>query len=309
MNKHNLKLIILGLITIVALSALGWGLKYEDEFSMPDIVSSEEVENTKTPLERGWEKYLKDLKMSSDMSVYIQYENDKFIWNNHRMRASSMIKPFIMADVFNEVKEGRLDLEQTLTMKASDKVGGPGRLTGYPSGMTLTLRQVVRAMIAGGDNTATNMLIDLLGMDQINKYLAENGYSKTVLQRKMMDFDSAQIGQENYTTAKNLGTLFARINDGKCVDEKYDREMLYILFQQESRVVLGTALKEKRLAHMVSEWDGLIYDGGIVYDENLENPYILVILNDNYKNRTDALDLNWKIARKLDQLTEEYQNR
>lgn len=309
MKKNNIKLIGLGLLTIAVLSSVGWYMQYDRTFSYTTQVSSEELEKAKSPCERKWEKYLKQIKLSSDISVFIQDDDDKYVWNNHRVRASSMIRPFIMASVFENVKEGNLDLNQTIIMRAKDKVGGAGRLTGYPSGTALTLRQLVTVMIASNDNTATNLLIDLVGMDNINKYIADNGYKGTVLQRKMMDNEAVQLGNENYTTAKDLGDLFMRLEEGKCVNPNYDREMLYILMQQESREILDSALPEKRIAHTVGEWPGLLYDGGIIFDENLENPYVMVILNDNYKNRSDALELNWQIAHNLNEITEEYQTK
>lgn len=47
-------------------------------------------------------------------------------------------------------------------------------------------------MIIHSDNTATNLMIDRLGMDRVNRYLKEHGYKDTTLRRKMMDFDAAK---------------------------------------------------------------------------------------------------------------------
>lgn len=63
-------------------------------------------------------------------------------------------------------------------------------------------------MIIHSDNTATNLMIDRLGMDRVNRYLKEHGYKDTTLRRKMMDFDAAKKGAENMTTVRDVGLLF-----------------------------------------------------------------------------------------------------
>lgn len=305
MKNNNMRLLCLGLVTTVVLSGMGWLLSYDKNFSYLQSQANVESVEIETPRERHWNKYLSELKLNSDLSVFIQDETDVLAWNNHRVRAAGMIKPFIMADVFEQVKQGKLRLDDTVILKASDKVGGAGRLTGYPSGTALTIRQLVTSMIASDDNTATNILINLLGMKQINEYISSQGYRGTILQSKMMDADAVRRGHENYTTAEDLGNLFVKLRDGRCVSSKADREMIYILLQQESKETFDTALPNKRIAHSVGDQPGLLYDGGIIYNEELKQPYVLVVLNDNYRSRSESLELIWKVTRQLSKISEE----
>ena len=83
-------------------------------------------------------------------------------------------------------------------------------------------------MIIHSDNTATNLMIDRLGMDRVNRYLKEHGYKDTTLRRKMMDFDAAKKGAENMTTVRDVGLLFKRLYQGKCVSKDLDAQMLAI---------------------------------------------------------------------------------
>ena len=70
-----------------------------------------------------------------------------------------------------KVRDGKLSLDITITLHASEKVGGAGILCGYANGSVLSLDTVLRLMITESDNTATNLVIDLLGMDDINAYI------------------------------------------------------------------------------------------------------------------------------------------
>ena len=99
-----------------------------------------------------------------------------------------MIKVFILAAVMEKASPGNIDIDETITLKSSYKVGGAGILGDYPTGTELSLREVMKLMITHSDNTATNMVIDIIGMSAVNDYIKRNGYRDTILQRKMMDY-------------------------------------------------------------------------------------------------------------------------
>ena len=63
-------------------------------------------------------------------------------------------------------------------------------------------------MIIHSDNTATNLMIDRLGMDRVNRYLKEHGYKDTTLRRKMMDFDAAKKRRRKHDHRKGRGASF-----------------------------------------------------------------------------------------------------
>jgi len=206
------------------------------------------------------------LNDGSNYAVYIAYPQKSqtpyiFTSTSKRFRSASMIKVFILATAMEIVKDGNLSLDQPMTIDAYNKVGGAGILAGYATGTQLPMREVLRDMIIHSDNTATNMMIDLLGMDTINDYIKEKGYSDTILQRKMMDFN----GRENYTSAKDLGTFFMNLYNLQVVNSTYDQLMLEIFKDQHDTECLNTACPDKVIAHKTGALAGNFSDGGIIF--------------------------------------------
>lgn len=213
------------------------------------------------------------------------------------MRSASMIKVFILGYAMERVKEGTLDLQESVMLRKWNKVGGSGVLSGYPDGTELSILDLLRLMITESDNTATNIMIDRLDMEKINRYIEEKGYSDTILQRKMMDFEAAANGRENYTSARDLGAFFARLYYHQCVSPYYDELMVEILKAQSDDEAFPTALPEAMVAHKTGELIGAYHDGGIVYDGDRD--CILVILTDDYNNRNEVIGAIQKTARYL----------
>lgn len=144
-------------------------------------------------------------------AVYLYYPDsntEEYTFQSEPMRSASMIKVFLLGAAMEQVRDGNLSLSQPLTIHSSDQVGGSGVLSGYASGTTLPLTDVLNFMITVSDNTATNMIIDLLGMDHINAYIQREGYTDTILRRKMMDTQAVAEGRENYTSVRDLGHFF-----------------------------------------------------------------------------------------------------
>ena len=219
------------------------------------------------------------LNDGSEYSVYLAYPQKSqtpFIYNSKKIRSASMIKVFILATAMEMVKDGTLSLDQQMTLDAYNKVGGAGIMVGYATGSTFPMREVLRNMIIHSDNTATNMMIDLLGMGTINDYIQEKGYTDTVLQRKMMDFN----GRENYTSARDLGNFFLNLYNLKVVNSTYDQLMLEILKDQHDTECLNTACPDKVIAHKTGALAGNFSDGGIIYGGK-NGDTILIMMGEN----------------------------
>lgn len=232
-------------------------------------------------------QYLND---GTEYAVYLAYpaqSSETFIYNSKPMRSASMIKVFILATVMEKAKNGEINIDETLTLKGSDKVGGAGILAGYSSGTQLTLREVMELMITHSDNTATNMVIDRVGMSTINEYIKSQGYNDTILQRKMMDYDAIYAGRENYSSVKDLGTFFNRLYNYECVGEQYDKIMLDFLVKQTDTDCFPSALPGKQIAHKTGALDGLYDDGGIIYSDGGDT--VLVIMTENYTGEYNTI--------------------
>ena len=225
-------------------------------------------------------EYLNDGTEYAVFLAYPQQSAECYLYNSHAMRSASMIKVFILAAVMDRVSAGDVNLDEVMTLHASDMVGGAGILAGYGDRAQLSLREVMRLMITESDNTATNMVIDRIGMDTINSYIKAHGYNDTILQRKMMDMQAINAGLENYSSVKDLGEIFSKIYQHACVNDGLDSVMLEFLIGQTDTDCFPAALPGRTIAHKTGALSGLYDDGGIIYQDGKD--VILVIMTENY---------------------------
>lgn len=210
--------------------------------------------------------------------------------------AASTIKLVIMSELLRQVKENKLNLDKIIVLTEEIKTGGAGILKELNSGHTFTLQEILTLMIIISDNTATNILIDLVGMDNVNRMAIELGLMKTKLQRKMMDSNAVKFGRDNYTSAQDMFNILELIYIGKNVNEYYSKIMLDILKKQQISNKLNLYLPEGTLiAHKTGELDKLEHDVGIVYLSNIN--YIISVLTNEVESNKDGEQIIGKISK------------
>ena len=96
------------------------------------------------------------------------------------MPTASLIKLAVMVEAYLQADEGKVKLTDMVTLRDDDKVPGSGILTEHFSdGATFSLRDAVRLMIAFSDNTATNLVLDRIGIEPVNKRMDDAGAAAT----------------------------------------------------------------------------------------------------------------------------------
>ncbi|MEP7361971.1 MAG: serine hydrolase [Acidobacteriota bacterium] len=122
---------------------------------------------------------------------------------------ASSIKIPILIGMFRAMRNGEFKIEDKLTLDKKDMAGGSGHLnTTIEKGpLTLTVRELMTAMIETSDNTATNRCILMAGMERVNSILDEFGLREIRLQRVMMDIDAALADRENIATPREMARL------------------------------------------------------------------------------------------------------
>lgn len=135
-------------------------------------------------------------------------------WNpTLKSPSASVIKLPILIHAALLARKGRLDWEQKLTFHETDKTPGSGVLTHLSEGLTLSTKDVCTLMICMSDNSATNMMIDILGVEPINERIRDLGCSDTELFRKVFgtnpykDPEDAKYGLGVTTVADQLHLL------------------------------------------------------------------------------------------------------
>ena len=124
----------------------------------------------------------------------------------------SAIKIPILIELYRRVDVGELKLTDRLPVSRDNQVGGSGLLQYFSAGGSeLSLHDLAIAMIVLSDNTATNVLIDRIGMDRVSRTMAELGARETKLQRKMIRPEESAKGNENLSTPTEAADLMVRI--------------------------------------------------------------------------------------------------
>jgi beta-lactamase class A len=126
---------------------------------------------------------------------------------------ASAIKIPILVELFRQAERRPGLLREQRPVTASVQVGGSGVLRHLGDGSSaLALEDHAVLMIVLSDNTATNVLIDELGMEAVNRTMAELGFSNTLLQRKMIHPDASARGEENLSSPRDAAALMALIH-------------------------------------------------------------------------------------------------
>ena len=174
----------------------------------------------------------------------------------------SAIKIPVLMEVYRQSSDGRFSLGDRRWVTRRSTVGGSGILQFFAdSASALSIRDLCMLMITQSDNTATNMLIDLVGMDRVNAMLVSEGFSQTRLQRQMMDTGASARGEENLSTPEESVRIMERLHRGKFVSPAVSREIVELLrlpkggaFKTGLPDSVAVAFKPGGIAGVSTEW-------------------------------------------------------
>ena len=202
----------------------------------------------------------------------------------------SVIKVPILLALMHEAENGRLNLSEAV--RVSDENFIDGGLVKYMS-REVSLPWIDHAlfMITLSDNASTNHIITRLGFDLVNKRIRELGLKNTILQRKMLDFETRAKGIDNETNCTDMLILFEHLH--KNADK--NAESLHILKQQKLNSVLAGLLSsdDYEFAHKTGSLPHTLLDTGIMY---LKDPIFVAFMSKNQKKQRDAYRLAHEIG-------------
>ena len=206
---------------------------------------------------------------------------------NSPMMAASVIKIPILLETFRQMQAGMLKKDQLYVLKEEDKVPSCGCLNRMHAGLNLTVQDLYNLMIILSDNTATNILIKLLGgMEAINLSLSEMGYRTCRVNRLLFDTEASAHGIQNYVSGVEIADMLEKMYLGKLVDEASSQEMLDILKSQRLKNKMPFDFQGcVPIAHKTGEDDGITHDVGIIFGSQ---PFILCCMS----NETDCPKFN-----------------
>jgi beta-lactamase class A len=202
--------------------------------------------------------------------------------------AASVIKVPIIVEALRQVRQGTFSLDTQFAIEGEGRVRGAGVLRYMHGGITLTLEDLLTLMIIVSDNHATNMVIDILGMDAVNANLSSMGYTSTLLRRKMMDWEAIEQGRDNVTTAREMADLLARIARKEVLGGEWDECIVTALGRQQDSRKLGLFLPDDvEVANKTGGREGIQNDCGIVTGPGLG--YSIAVLTSGAKSVGDAI--------------------
>ncbi|HLV79676.1 MAG TPA: serine hydrolase [Chthonomonadaceae bacterium] len=167
----------------------------------------------------------------------LQTGETHFYKADRKVQTASVIKLPMLVHVALEVQEGRLAWDEPLALTEAEKVDGSGILMLLTAGLTLTLRDVCTLMIVLSDNTATNMVIERLGIEPINARMRALGLKETTLFRKAYSPDTPQSRRYGLgvTTAREMLRLVTLLVEGKIGSAETSADIVSILAGQHYR--------------------------------------------------------------------------
>jgi len=226
-------------------------------------------------------------KFDGVMGVAILDLTDGRIFSHNADRVfptASSIKIAILVELYRQHQEaraggkGKATLDDTYTFDHKDLVEDSQIMAGLTAGVTrVTNRDLAQFMVAVSDNAAANVLIDRVGMQNVNATLRSLGLSKTMLRRKMMDIAAAQRGDENVSTPQEMARLLEMIYTGKALNKEGSDELIKQLKTLKKDSYLSYELpSDVEIADKPGGLDGVRTDLGIVFAKN--RPFAISVM-------------------------------
>lgn len=216
--------------------------------------------------------------------------------SDERVRTASVIKFPIMVEVFYQAHEGKLRLGEVLEVAADNQVVGSGVLKDLHLGLKLTLRDAVVLMIVLSDNSATNLVIDRVGIDKVNDRMRKLGLVQTQLFKKVFKPATGVQTEETkkfglgVTTAREMMTLMEKLARRELVSREASEEMLSILRKQHDQDEVPrylypgeTRRAELKIANKTGALDDLRNDVALV--ETPRGDYVFSVFCQNARDR------------------------
>jgi beta-lactamase class A len=206
--------------------------------------------------------------------------------------AASTIKVPVLLGVFDAIESGRFELHSRLHVRnrfVSVADGQPFRVESgrdanavvhAARGSTMTVRELAVHMIVTSSNLATNLLLELVGLEETRTTLQRLGLGGIDLQRGVEDEEAWRAGINNRMTAAGMARALRLIEERNAISTPASEAMLEILHQQRFRSGIPAGLPDAaRVANKTGEMSTVAHDGGIVYLDD-RKPYVVVILTE-----------------------------
>jgi len=206
----------------------------------------------------------------TDGHKYLLHANDVY-------PQASSIKICVLAELYRQAQQGKLKLTDLYTVNAADLVQDSDIMGGLTPGVTqITLRDLATMMVAVSDNSATNVLIDRVGMDNVNAFLKAQGLRDTRLRRKMMDLKAAAEGRENISTPNEMLNLLQALYRGEILNKEMTDDFFKVLSTHKDSWIPRNLPDDLKIADKPGALQGVRNDSGVIFVD--KRPYVLCVM-------------------------------
>jgi beta-lactamase class A len=218
-----------------------------------------------------------------------------FLHEDEVFAQASSIKITVLANFYLQVQLGKLKLTDLYTVQSSDLVADSDIMGGLTPGVTrITLRDLATMMVAVSDNSATNVLIDRVGMPNVNAMLDSLGLTHTRLRRKMMDLQAAKEGRENISTPHEMMTLLDAIYRGKVLNKESTADFFTMLSTNKDSWIPRDLPPDLKIANKPGALEAVRNDSGIVFVEG--RPYVICVMTSFLRNEREGEEAISKVS-------------
>lgn len=259
--------------------------------------SAEEVLRQKTKDQLG--KIIDRSQAVTGLVAVDLSSGEKFAFNpNVTFPQASAIKIPILMEVYKQAHQGKFALTDRRKIEPTNIVGGTGIIKDLTNSYAMSIRDISVLMIALSDNTATNSLIELVGMPAINVTLQSLGLDHTRVQRTMINAAASARGEENIATPAEAAKIMQMLYKGEFLDKATSDEIISILKKTDretSRLAAGIpgnvpiAFKPGMLSGISTEWAIILLP---------ERPYAVAMM-ESYKVDGQSEEVMEKISKIL----------
>ena len=218
-----------------------------------------------------------------------------FLHADEVLPTASSIKIAILAELYRQAQQGKIKLGDLYTLQSSDLAGGSGIAGALTPGVTrLTIRDVAVLMISVSDNSATNIIIDRIGIENVNALLDSLSLTQTRLRRKMMDVKAAGEGRENIATPREMVTLLESLYRGRVLNKPMTEDFFTLLSVHKESYIPRELPEDLRIANKPGELEGVRNDSGIVFTGS--RPFAISVMTTYLRREKDGGDAIVRIA-------------
>ncbi len=234
-----------------------------------------------------------------------------FISEKATFHAASTMKTPLMIEVFKQNKEGKLNLGDSIVVKNEFKSIVDGSLFSLNLsddageelyqfiGQPKTIKELVYEMITVSSNLATNLLMDIVGVQNVMRTMKSIGAHDIKILRGVEDLKAYDRRMNNTTDAYDLALIYKKLALGELVSKDACEEMIKILLDQKLNNKISAMLPaDVKVAHKTGSVSAVEHDSGIIYLPD-GRKYILIILSKNLNNSQEGIRTIAKVSRMI----------